>query len=48
MPELGRYAAEVGIAYGASLVLIAALVSFSLWRARRIREALRELEERQV
>jgi len=46
MPDLGKYAAEVSIAYGAGLLLIAALVLYSLWRSRRIREALRELEER--
>jgi len=46
MPDLGKYAAEVGIAYGASLTLIVMLVIVSWVRARRMRRALQELEER--
>ncbi|MFV2033990.1 MAG: heme exporter protein CcmD [Halocynthiibacter sp.] len=46
MPDLGKYATEVFAAYGASLLLIAALVTLSWTRARRMRRALRDLEER--
>lgn len=45
MSEPGKYAAEVGMAYGVSLILIAGLILFSLWRARRVRNALRALEQ---
>lgn len=46
MPDLGKYAAEVGIAYGASIVLITALIIFCLIRSRRTLRALRALEQR--
>lgn len=45
-PELGKYALTVLGAYGAALVLLAGLVGQSLWRARRVRRALEEREER--
>lgn len=47
MPDLGKYAAAVLTAYGASIVLIAGLVALSLWRGSRVRRVLRGLEERQ-
>lgn len=40
MPDLGRYAAEVLLAYGASAVLIGGLVGASLLGARRARRRL--------
>lgn len=46
MPDLGKYAAEVLSAYAVSLALLAAIVLLSLWRARRVREELRQLEAR--
>ena len=46
MPDLGKYAAEVAASYVVSLVLIAALVAASLWRWRRTRDALAEVEAR--
>ena len=46
MPDLGKYAAEVGIAYSASLILIVGLVLFTVVRARRARNDLRKLEQR--
>ena len=46
MPDLGPYAAEVLTAYGASIVLVAALVALSLARAARIRRRLEEAEGR--
>lgn len=46
MPDLGKYAVEVLSAYGATLVLMAALVAWSLLRAKRVRRALDEAEAR--
>ena len=46
MADLGRYALEVGLAYGVSLVLIAALVAATLARGRSVRRALTEAEGR--
>ncbi|MFD2738843.1 heme exporter protein CcmD [Sulfitobacter aestuarii] len=40
MPDLGKYAVEVLGAYGATLVLLAALVLVSLRRGRAARAAL--------
>ena len=40
MPDLGRYAAEVLLAYGASGVLIGGLVAVSVLSARRARRRL--------
>ncbi|RVV99075.1 heme exporter protein CcmD [Mesobaculum littorinae] len=46
MPELGKYAAEVTLAYGVSLCLLAALVAATVLRSRRVRRDLREMEKR--
>ena len=46
MPDLGRYAAEVLSAYGVSLLLLIGLVAFSVWKARRVRARLDEVEAR--
>lgn len=46
MPDLGRYAFEVSLAYGVTLVLLAALVAFSVARARRIARELDAAESR--
>ncbi len=40
MPDLGKYALEVGLAYGLSILCLAVLVAVSLLRAARIRRAL--------
>ncbi len=40
MPDLGRYAAEVLLAYGASAALIGGLVLASVLSARRARRRL--------
>ncbi|WP_420821357.1 heme exporter protein CcmD [Pseudooceanicola aestuarii] len=45
MPELGKYAAEVLSAYGLSLLLLAGVTGISLWRARRVRARLDEVEK---
>ena len=47
MPDLGKYAPEVLLAYGVTLVLIAGLVLYVWRRSVRIRNALRAVEERQ-
>jgi heme exporter protein D len=47
MPDLGKYAGEVLLAYGVSLGLIAALVAVSIAQGRRMKRALDEAEERQ-
>ncbi len=46
MPELGKYAFEVLMAYGLSIGLILALCGASLWRAKRVEKALRDVEAR--
>ena len=46
MPDLGRYAIEVGAAYAGSLLMLAALVGWVWWRARRMRRALDAVEAR--
>jgi heme exporter protein D len=47
MPELGKYAGAVLSSYAAGLALLALLVGVSLWQARRVRETLRRVEDRQ-
>lgn len=47
MPDLGKYAFAVLGSYAASIVLILALVALSLWQGARVRDRLREVEERQ-
>jgi len=44
-PDLGKYALPVLLAYGISIGAIALLVAVSLWRAARVRAALREVEQ---
>ncbi|MFQ6552794.1 heme exporter protein CcmD [Aestuariibius insulae] len=46
MPDLGKYAAEVLLAYGVSLALLALVIGVSWWRARRVRRALAKVEGR--
>jgi len=45
LPDLGKYAFEVLSAYAVSLVLIAAIVGLSVRRSRRIKAALKRLED---
>ena len=47
MPDLGKYAGAVIGSYVASIMLIAGLIAWSFWQARRVRRALREVEARQ-
>ena len=46
MPDLGKYAAEVGLAYGISLALVAVLIALIWRRSNKVREALRVVEHR--
>ena len=46
IPDLGKYAATVLSSYGASLVLLALLVAVTLWRVRKVRADMAELENR--
>ncbi len=46
IPDLGRYALEVSLAYLISLGLIAALVLWVWMRARAVRRQLSEVENR--
>ncbi|MEM9581042.1 MAG: heme exporter protein CcmD [Pseudomonadota bacterium] len=46
MPELGKYADAVLSAYALSIGLLVAIVAFSVWRSRRIKAQLAEVEAR--
>lgn len=46
MPELGKYTVTVLGAWGATLVLLAALIVVTLWRGRQVKRALRAQEDR--
>jgi len=43
---LGKYAGAVLWSYAAAITLILALVALSLWRAAKVRSALRAVEDR--
>ena len=46
MPDLGKYADTVLSAYAGSIVVLIALVVLSVWRGRRVRAELKQVEER--
>lgn len=46
MPDLGKYAASVLSAYGASILLLAGIVLISLRAGRKARAELRDVETR--
>ena len=46
MPDLGRYAVEVSLAYGVSLLLLAGIVVLSVVQARKTKRLLDKAEER--
>lgn len=48
MPELGRYALAVGLAYAGSLTLLAGLVAWVWLRGRAARARLAEIEARRA
>ncbi|SDC92267.1 heme exporter protein CcmD [Ruegeria marina] len=46
IPDLGKYAATVLSAYGASILLLVALVALSLRRGRKVRTEMEQIEQR--
>ena len=46
IPELGKYAGEVALAYGVSLVLLVGVVWLSVVQSRAVRRALQDAEDR--
>lgn len=46
MPDLGTYAVPVLSSYAVSLALLVALVAASIWKARRVRARLEQVENR--
>jgi heme exporter protein D len=46
MPDLGTYAVPVLSSYAVSLALLAAVVLASVWKARRVRARLEQVENR--
>lgn len=46
IPDLGKYAVTVISAYGASLGLLAVLVALTVWRGRRVRAEMEQVERR--
>ena len=48
MPDLGRYALEVGVAYAGTAILLLGLVATTLIRGRAVRRALDEAEGRRT
>lgn len=46
MPDLGKYSDTVLSAYAVSIVLLVLLVLVSVWRGRRVRAEMEQIEER--
>jgi heme exporter protein D len=46
MPDLGRYATEVLMAYGGSIALLLIIVGVSIWKAGQVRRRLEVVEAR--
>ncbi|WP_375280989.1 heme exporter protein CcmD [Pseudooctadecabacter sp.] len=46
MPDLGKYATEVLLAYGVSIGLLVVIVALSMRRARKVRAQLEQVEAR--
>ena len=47
IPDLGKYADAVLSAYAVSILLLVGLVAISLWRGRRVRAEMEDVERRQ-
>ncbi|QDC09914.1 heme exporter protein CcmD [Oceanicola sp. D3] len=45
MPELGKYAAEVLIAYAGSIAILVGLLVVTIRRGAKVRARLRQMEE---
>lgn len=48
MPDLGKYAATVLLAYGVSVPILIAVVAQSIIRNRSLRKKLSEVEQRRL
>lgn len=46
MPDLGKYAQAVLSSYAVSIALLVVLVAMSVWRARKMRRELTDIEQR--
>ncbi|MEL7132897.1 MAG: heme exporter protein CcmD [Pseudomonadota bacterium] len=46
MPDLGKYADAVLSAYAVSVVLLVAIVALTLWRGRKVRAEMENVERR--
>lgn len=46
MPDLGKYADAVLGSYAVTIVLLVALIGHSIWRGRRVRRQLAEIQAR--
>ncbi len=46
MPDLGKYAVAVARSYAATVVIIVAVVAWTLWRGAVVKRALRDVEAR--
>ncbi len=46
MPELGKYAGAVLSSYAVSIGLLVLLVAVSVWRARRVKRQLKDVESK--
>ncbi|WP_226550375.1 heme exporter protein CcmD [Celeribacter naphthalenivorans] len=46
MPDLGKYAGDVLLAYGATFLLLAGLIAGSLIRSAKVKRLLKAAEER--
>ncbi|MFK7876467.1 MAG: heme exporter protein CcmD [Paracoccaceae bacterium] len=46
MPDLGKYADAVLSAYAVSIAVLIGIVAISLWRGRRVRAELEQVEHR--
>ena len=46
MPDLGKYAGAVLSSYAVAICLVAGLILLSVWRSRRVKAELDEVETR--
>ncbi|MEO0401372.1 MAG: heme exporter protein CcmD [Pseudomonadota bacterium] len=46
MPDLGKYADAVLSAYAVSITLLVAVVAVSLWRGRKVRAEMQQVEDK--
>ncbi|MEM7440427.1 MAG: heme exporter protein CcmD [Pseudomonadota bacterium] len=46
MPDLGKYAGDVLLAYGFGLTLIAGIVALSIWQSWRAKQKLEQAERK--